>query len=296
MTPLRAAILGLIGGFVLYQIFGALLTLIIFGTDPVKYDITAYRLMMIATQVLFLLLPAIVFSKLIYSNVSRVLRFFAVPPVELLLFALGIFVLFPLINSILMIQDYWVGVLFSKYSFLAPVREILNTVNKMIDDAYSQLLRIRSPLDGLLVTTVVAITPAVCEEMLFRGYIQTGFELRFNKLRGAIITAFFFAAYHFNPEAFIGLFLLGWYFGYAAYKTNSILVPMFLHFIQNFISVILSMIYGSAEIGSPDVITPELVRTNYIAAALLGLVFAALLIIISRFYTIKANRLTGAIA
>ena len=75
ISPVKAGLLGLAGGFFFYQIVGGLLTLFIFGMEPENADINAFRLMTIAGQILFILLPALVFSKLIYDNVTDVIRF-----------------------------------------------------------------------------------------------------------------------------------------------------------------------------------------------------------------------------
>lgn len=289
MTPLRAAVLGLVGSFFLYQVFGSILALLIFGLNLENVDLTAFRLLQIASQILFLLLPAIVFSKVIYSNVTRVLRFYLPEWAEIGLFSLGIFILFPLITGLVTIQQAWVDALFNNYSFLAPLKNLFDTLNSMIEQAYSQLLKVRSPLDAMLVFAVVAITPAVCEEMIFRGYIQTSFSIRYNQQKAAWITALFFAVYHFNPTGFFGLFLLGWYFGFAAYKTNSIFVPMLLHFIYNGSAALLYFLGGEAAAKEAGPVTPELLRASYLTVGALVFAFAGFLYIIHRFYAAQLS-------
>ena len=76
-------------------------------------------------------------------------------------------------------------------------------------------------LNLLLVVIVVAVVPALSEEAMFSGFIQRSFELKYKKYLAAIITALFFSAYHFNPYGFIPLFILGAFFGFAAYKSKT---------------------------------------------------------------------------
>ena len=65
ISPIAAAFIGLVGGFFLYQFVGGLLSLIVFGFDLDKAPINGLRLMTMAGQILFILLPALIFSKLI---------------------------------------------------------------------------------------------------------------------------------------------------------------------------------------------------------------------------------------
>ena len=66
ISPIAAAFIGLIGGFFLYQIVGGLLTLLIFGLDIENAPVNGIRLMTMAGQILFILLPALIFTKLFY--------------------------------------------------------------------------------------------------------------------------------------------------------------------------------------------------------------------------------------
>ncbi len=86
ISPVKAGLIGLAGGFFFYQIFGGLLTVLIFGLSFEKADPNALRLITMAGQVLFILLPALIFSKIIYEDVTRVIRFRSAPLIEIGLF------------------------------------------------------------------------------------------------------------------------------------------------------------------------------------------------------------------
>ncbi|MGA8263415.1 MAG: CPBP family intramembrane glutamate endopeptidase, partial [Ignavibacteriaceae bacterium] len=73
ISPISAAFIGLFGGFFLYQIVGGVLTLLIFGLDIEKAPVNGFRLMTMAGQVLFILLPALLFSKWFYEDVTTVI-------------------------------------------------------------------------------------------------------------------------------------------------------------------------------------------------------------------------------
>ncbi|MDE6738097.1 MAG: ABC transporter permease, partial [Lachnospiraceae bacterium] len=87
---------------------------------------------------------------------------------------------------------------------------------------------------------VIAVTPAVCEEMLFRGVIMRSMKAKYRVSSAIAITAILFGLYHmslvkFIPTGFIGLLLC-----LVAWKADSIYPAMLMHFINNAISVIVS--------------------------------------------------------
>lgn len=89
---------------------------------------------------------------------------------------------------------------------------------------------------------VIAVLPAVGEELLFRGMIQNKLYAGMNNIHWAIwITGFLFGAIH---GQFYGLFprmFLGVLFGYLYYWSGSLLVAMLAHFVNN--AFTLTMIY-----------------------------------------------------
>jgi uncharacterized protein len=118
-------------------------------------------------------------------------------------------------------------------------------MNNMMKKTFAHLLTAYNVLDYVIIFISISIVPAICEELMFRGFIQKSFELRFRPLLAILITSVFFGAYHVNPYLFLPLTILGFYIGYSAYKTNSILVPVILHFLNNFLSVVMHYIFGS---------------------------------------------------
>lgn len=270
--PIAAAIIGLAGGFLLYQLVGGVLTLLIFGFDLKNAPVNSLRLMTIAGEILFILLPALVFSKIFYEDVGHIIRFKFPRIEEIFLFLIGMAVLTPLIQYYLSIQSYLINVWSANSTFIHTIRTLLDKLNKMVDQTYSSLLSTKSILEGLLVIIVVSVVPAICEEVMFRGFIQKSFELKIKPIWAAIITAIFFGIYHFNPYGLIPLIALGLYFGYAAYMSNSIFVPMSLHFVNNFLAVIFFFIFGD-----DDVINSRIDKDFNLSSTLL--IFTGLLIL-----------------
>src|SRR5690606_39711616 len=106
ISPITAAFIGLIGGFFLYQVVGGLLTLVVFGMDFEHAPVNSVRLMTAAGQILFILLPALVLSKVFFEDVGKMIRAKIPDFKELGLFTLGIIVLTQLLQNYLYIQNH----------------------------------------------------------------------------------------------------------------------------------------------------------------------------------------------
>jgi len=295
ISPVKAGLIGLAGGFFFYQIFGGLLTVLIFGLDFEKADPNSLRLITMAGQVLFILLPALIFSKIIYEDVTRVLRFRSAPWIEIGLFTVGIIALTPVLQNYLYIQNYYFEQLAKQNGFVQMVKDSLDSLDKLVEGSYGSLLKINSAIDGAIVIAVVAITPAVCEEVMFRGFIQKSFELRYKPFLGALITAIFFGIYHFNPYAFIPLTALGFYLGYSAYKSNSILVPVVLHFINNLSAVVLFMVFGDSELQQSKAISSAELTPTLISLTYQIILFVLVVIGIQYYYRTKKRNASASI-
>lgn len=87
---------------------------------------------------------------------------------------------------------------------------------------------------------VIALTPAVCEEMLFRGLILHALKARYRIASAIAITAVLFGFYHMSLVKFIPTGLLGALLCYMVWRTGSIYPAMLMHFLNNAYSVLLS--------------------------------------------------------
>lgn len=289
ISPIAAAFIGLVGGFFLYQFVGGLLSLIVFGFDLDKAPVNGLRLMTMAGQILFILLPALIFSKLIYENVGKIIRLRIPDWTEIILFVFGIGILTPLLQSYLYIQNYYIEVWAKHSESINTLKSFFDSLNELVDKTYGNLLRASNIPELLLVVLIVAVVPAVSEEVMFRGFIQRSFELKIKPLIAAFLTAIFFSLYHFNPYGLIPLAVLGFYFGFAAYTSKTLLIPVLLHFLNNFTAVMLYFIIGSEELIKSDVSAKSGEDLGFytLVTIALTIVFALLIILIKKYYSQK---------
>ena len=289
ISPLSAAFIGLLGGFFLYQIVGGILTLLIFGLDLEKAPINGFRLMTMAGQVLFILLPALLFSKWIYEDVTTVIRFKPARWKEIGLFVIGIIVLTPLLENFVVIQNYIIDRLAASSSTVNSVKTLFDNLNNKVEATYSNLITAHSYPERLLVILVVAAVPALCEEVMFRGFIQKSFELKFKPYLAILITSLFFGLYHFNPYGLIPLAALGFYFGFAVYLSDSILTSMSLHFLNNLFAILMIFIAGNEQIINPSPNNAVDLKSSITIFVSLLVIFIGIIYIILKYYKDKRS-------
>jgi len=284
ISPVAAAFLGLIGGFILYQFAGGLMTLIIFGFDIETAPVNGLRLMTMAGQILFILFPALLFAKWIYGNISEVISVRLPNWKEVTLFTIGIIILTPLLQSYLYIQNYFIELWAENSAFISSVKTILDTLNELIEKTFGNLLSAETIPEMLLVVLAVSIVPAFSEEIMFRGYIQRSFEFKLKPFWAALITALFFSLFHFNPYGILPLAALGLYFGFAAYMSESLVIPIFLHFLNNFFAVMLYFTIGDDELITGNVMDAEALSSHVLFFFIMTGLFLLLVFFIRNYY------------
>lgn len=87
------------------------------------------------------------------------------------------------------------------------------------------------PLPALVF--VLAVLPAIGEELVFRGVIGRGLVARCGVVRGIFVTSLLFAVAHLHPAHQLSVFPLGVLLHVIYLATRSILAPILLHFLVN---------------------------------------------------------------
>ncbi len=96
-----------------------------------------------------------------------------------------------------------------------------------------------TPLSFVLTFIVVGIIPAIGEELVFRGLIQSEFQRSFKNPHLAIwITAILFSAIHLEFFGFVPRVLLGAFLGYLFYWSGNLMIPILGHFFNNALIVV----------------------------------------------------------
>jgi CAAX protease family protein len=140
-----------------------------------------------------------------------------------------------------------------------------------ISEAFNPLRLFEGPRSEQIALAAIAtfLAPA-CEEIAFRGYVQTTLALRRGPAAAVAGAALLFALMHMNPALFPALVVLGSLFGWLAWRAGSIWPAVIAHAVNNGISSALALA-GSVGQAEPPPLSTALEVMALGGAALLAL-------------------------
>lgn len=152
-----------------------------------------------------------------------------------------------------------------------PVPQAMAEMQETMAEMISDFLKSDNVL--LLGIFHIGIVPAICEEIMYRGYVQRAFEKSWGVVAAILISGAIFGAYHLQISNFLPLATLGVFLAYVTYISDSLIPAMVAHFVNNGGQVIASSFYPEMldEKISPEMDIPVLLVLFSIAltAALL---------------------------
>jgi len=96
----------------------------------------------------------------------------------------------------------------------------------------------------ILMTLIhVGLVPSICEEILYRGYVQRAFEKNWGIWTAIIVSGLLFGLYHIRLTQVIPLAVIGMLLAWIVWKSDSIFPAMAGHFVNNGGSVLLASLY-----------------------------------------------------
>ncbi|HEV8119934.1 MAG TPA: type II CAAX endopeptidase family protein [Candidatus Polarisedimenticolia bacterium] len=178
------------------------------------------RLGLLLTEIVFMALPAIVAVRLFYLEPRSVLPFRRPAARHLLAAAVGAASL----NHLLEMYGAW-------QERFAPTPEWIRAL-------FAGLLEAHSGAEFALVLLCLAFVPAICEEILFRGFVQTGVLAQTASVPvGLLVSALLFGIFHLDPWRLAGVFVLGLFFGWLRQESGSLWPPVVAHALNNALSI-----------------------------------------------------------
>lgn len=289
LPPMVFIFLSLSAVFFLYQIIGGLISYYLLGSDlEIKDDnVNITRLILIFAQFMFILFPAVVLVMLQGNNLKETFRL-RKPKMSVFLFAvIGIIAIQPFLQVFLYYQN---EIIFS-LPFGKEIITKLKDLFDMLESSMQKLVIAKSFTEFILIVIVIAVTPAICEEFLFRGLVFKNFENIIPASKAIFFTGLLFALFHFHPFNLIPLTVLGIFLTYIVYHSGSIYTAVFCHFLNNFMSALAVYVFGadSTEAGK----TESMDSTEQIQFILLGIIsasaFVLIIKLIKKYSVIKNN-------
>lgn len=120
------------------------------------------------------------------------------------------------------------------------LEELLKQLEDTAGDLTERMLQVDS-IGGLLFNLlVIALIPAIGEELTFRGVLQQALTRRCNVHVAVFLSAFIFSFIHFQFYGFLPRMFLGLILGYMFYYSGSIWTSILMHFVNNGAAVVVA--------------------------------------------------------
>jgi len=130
----------------------------------------------------------------------------------------------------------WVPLIIQAGVFHQKLLPAPEGLNMMAEDLFSG----GDTASGLaILLLIIAVSPAICEECLFRGVILSGLRKRMPKWALIISVGILFGLFHLSVYRFVLTGMSGIFFTYLAVRSGSIYFSMIAHFTLNGLSVLI---------------------------------------------------------
>ncbi len=236
--------LGLAAGFFLLNI--ALSTLFFSDLSQVLTDkdavitaetVTRFKWAQLFSSTIIFILPALLFG---YFSSPQMLPYVGLQKnASLILLLMSIVLLF-------VIQPFvsWLGSFNASLNF-GGMQEQLVKMEELYNRAMQTFLQMRSPFDVMVNLLIMALLPAIGEELFFRGSLQKVLLRMSGKpWLAIIISSVIFALLHGTFFKVLPIFALGLMLGSVYYLTRNLWYNIIIHFLNNGFAV-LAVYYGN---------------------------------------------------
>ena len=217
-----------------------------FSMDSPARERTFIRLVNLFNQLLTFTVPALILGWLVSKR--ELLAFFQLQQApKASIFGIGTLFIFGVF--ILSLATYWLNQ-------QLPLPEWAGNMEEKAAEMTKGLLVMDHIGELLLTLLVVAVLPAVGEELVFRGILQRQFQLSTGKPILAIwLSALIFSLFHLQFAGFLPRLVLGAGLGYLFLWSNSLWVPIVAHFVINGMQIAGQYIWKSAlaESSAPEI-------------------------------------------
>ena len=264
LTMLVMLVFTMLVCFLLFMFTGMLLAPFLFGisVDEIAagHDadnrLNAMRYMQILYHVSVFIVPAFIAAYLFLGSAKRpnVIGYFELErTISIRWFIATLLLMFAVIPFINLLAAFNEMIVFPES--LARLEQWFKNSEESARQSTKLLLIVDNAGGVFFNIFMIAMLPAIGEELIFRGVLHNIFVKRTGNVHVAIIiTGFLFSAMHLQ---FYGLFprwLLGVMFGYLLVWSGSIWAPIFAHFVNNAVIVCISFLTNK-EIISEEIKT-----------------------------------------
>jgi len=109
--------------------------------------------------------------------------------------------------------------------------------SQVVEESNRLIMNTISTTDGLLLVILALSLAGICEEFLFRGFLQSAIANRYSSAIAIIISSLVFSLFHFDPQlVYIAFaFIIGLMFGLIYNRWRSYIISAVAHATMNLI-------------------------------------------------------------
>ncbi len=250
VLAITTALAGLVAGMLIFNV--DITELSGFISNPSTSEAVSFiKYYQVINQIGVFILPAALFAFLVSNSSVKYLSLNNAPRlISLLVGGLIIYTILPFNNYLDELNRNM-----SLPDFLAGIEEWMKDKESQARRLTEIFLNTHS-ISGLLINIIiVALIPAIGEELLFRGLFIRLFNEIFKNIHVAVlISAIIFSAIHLQFYGFLPRLMLGMVLGYLFVFTGNLWVPIFVHFLNNASSAVVYYLHynGHLKIAMED--------------------------------------------
>lgn len=139
-----------------------------------------------------------------------------------------------LVATVILLAGYPLVQLAYEVNSLLPLSGWMREMEDSATDILQQVLAMDSAVDLIHAMMLVAVLPALGEELVFRGILQRELGVLIGSpVLGIWAAAIIFSAIHLQFAGFLPRLALGLILGYLYYWTQNLWAPILMHFLNN---------------------------------------------------------------
>lgn len=224
-------------GLLVFILIGSIIVFAGYGIDGIQSiqtpnlndsgSLEIIKILQVCQTIGLFIAPAILLSFLFSDKPSQFLMMRGITLTQTLYSVFAILLAFPAIN------------LLSSLNMLIDLPAWMDEMEKNAMEITNAFMNTRSFSGFTFNVFMIALLPALGEELIFRGILQRIFtDWTRSAVIGILISAVLFSFMHLQFQGFIPRLALGVLFGFLFLWTRSIWIPITVHFCNNFLAIV----------------------------------------------------------
>jgi len=227
------------------------------------------RLLQFITTLFFMAIPSFIFARIMSNRAFHYMGFNGAVTGKQVFILVGIVFIAMIVSGVL-----------SEVNEMIPLTKKAESYFQNLEDEYNKemfaIANMKSTQDYIVSLIIIALLPALFEEMLFRGALQpVMISITRNAFAGILITSILFSAIHMSYYGFLPRLALGLIIGYVFYFSKNLWLSVVTHFLYNGFGV--TQLYSLTKAGQLDADTMDdtfpLYYGLFAVAALFGIFY-----------------------